>query len=188
MTTRRDYVFIGSSPAAEDCAQVGAPNYYELNKLELKMFKEAIIAKLGPPPEGAELGIKDGEVICYYDNEAGATYANKCESEAPQTWEEAGMKAPRLDDPAFTETELIPVPEKRTTQKTPPETCNLHGTTHQSRGCVGAIKNEFFDASLNLGTWADVCPACFGVYGQGVGTGRGQHYKKATDGKFYKVE
>lgn len=224
----RDYIHIGSSPAEESCAQVGADNYYALSKLELAAYKLAIVAKLGEPPDGAYLGIKDGEVVVYYDtgNEKATEYAYKCEADSPLTWEEVNMKAPRLDDPAFTKTELMPVPEGAYVEKTdmekvheildgggkmtmgavlesmapakkvyphsdPPEKCDLFVNKHTLLPCQsdGNITNEFFDAATKIGPWANMCPACFGRHTRGeLGTGKGQHYKKATDGKFYKVE
>lgn len=214
----QEYINIGSSPCDEDCAKVGAANYHELSKLELAAFQKAIIAKCGEPPDGARLGIKDREVVCFYDpeNEKATEYAFKCEGDSPATWEEVGMKAPRLDDPEFTKTELIPAPNPTATESEreqikrgflkPGQTlasgekveprrgewigtakCDLAGTRLAAREC-NPNPNEFIDGAMKIGQWANMCPACFGKNGRGLGKGVGQRYKKATDGKFYKVE
>lgn len=188
----RDYLVIGSAPYGEKCAQVGASNYYELSRLELRMFIEAIVQVLGVAPEGAMLGIKDGEVVCHYivGNEKAEAYAQRCETDAPQHWADVNMKAPRLDDPEFTEAELIQVPEKGVEFSGPPATCEMPG-------CSAVIKNEFFDGvtkpdSPAWGSWAAMCPACFCQHSAGGRDGCkssvGQRYRKAVDGKFYKVE
>jgi hypothetical protein len=96
----RDHLFIGSTPADEDCAQVGQPNYRREALAECRAFIEAIKKKLGPPPENAELAIKAcphdfgtyHEVVCYYEDtdRKSLDYALKCESDAPATWAEVG--------------------------------------------------------------------------------------------------
>lgn len=185
-----DYVYIGSSPCEEDCAQVGAANYHALSKLELEQFKKAIIQKMGEPPQGVELRIKEGEVVAAFDpdNEAASEWAWRCEGDAPATWEEVGMKAPRLDDPEFTKTELIAVPNPKKGAWLGGGTvkCDLAETGHKAKECE--LTNEFIDGATKFGPWANMCPACFGKNGRGLGMGVGQRYKKATDGNFYKVE
>ena len=96
----RDYISIGATPADEECAQVGTPDYAHAQKSreEGKRFIELIRKKLGEEPEGASLAIKSfphdfgtyHEVVCYYDdnNEQAVEYAYKCESDAPLTWED----------------------------------------------------------------------------------------------------
>ena len=51
----------------------------------------------------------------------------------------------------------------------PPETCNI---------CKKPIKDQFIDGNTVLGSWANMCPDCHGEFGTGLGTGRGQHYKR----------
>jgi hypothetical protein len=217
----RDYVMIGSSPCDEDCAQIGSPRYHELSKIELAQFKAAIIQKMGEPPEGCSLVVKEGEIACVYDtdNEKACAYAFACEDGSPATWEEVGMKAPRLDDDDFAATELLPTPNATATDEEkemikrgflkpghilesgakvekplkkhfgPPEKCDLHGSQFAASQCLGKIGNEFMDGSIPaVGSWGNVCPACFGHNRMGLGEGRGQRYKKAADGNFYKVE
>ena len=93
----RDYVDIGSSPCDEDCAQMGAPDYYTRAKAECARFIELIRKTLGPEPEGARLAVKSNphdfgayyEVVCYYvdENDEARKYAYRCESDAPATWD-----------------------------------------------------------------------------------------------------
>lgn len=190
----RDYTYIGSSPCDEECAQVGAANYHELSKLELAAFKKGLEEKYKKELEdtGASFGIKEGEIVCFYDthNQKACDFAYMVEGNTPATWAELNMKAPRLDDEAFTKDELIPVPTvKRMWMGSVPE-CQLgdgaafDGVAHGH----AAVTNEFIDGRLKIGQWAIMCPACFGMHGSGLGVGYGQRYKKATDGNFYKVE
>jgi hypothetical protein len=89
----RDYIDIGSTPANEECAQVGSDNYYEKARKECATFIGQIRREFGPEPGSARLGIKGNphdfgtyyEVVCYYDDndETGMDYAFKCESSAP---------------------------------------------------------------------------------------------------------
>ncbi len=93
----RDYVDIGSSPCDEDCAQMGAPDYYTRAKAECARFIELIRKTLGPEPEGARLAVKSNphdfgayyEVVCYYvdENDEARKYAYRGESDAPATWD-----------------------------------------------------------------------------------------------------
>lgn len=85
----RDYITIGSSPASEDCAQLGSADYHERSRKEMKAFINQIRREFGPEPDGARLAIKSfphdfgtySEVVCYYDdtNEAAMDYAFKTE-------------------------------------------------------------------------------------------------------------
>lgn len=96
----RDYLMISSSPAEEDCVQVGEDNYRRNALRECMAFKKALCKKLGEPPKGAELAIKAfphdfgtyHEVVCYFDdnNKEAFEYALKCESDFPMTWAEVG--------------------------------------------------------------------------------------------------
>ena len=67
--------------------------------------------------------------------------------------------------------------------KPSPGTCNL---------CGAPIEAEFFDAAIRTsrGThWADVCPLCHMMHGNGLGTGRGQLYRlDRKTGEFVKRE
>jgi hypothetical protein len=93
----RDYIDIGSSPAAEDCVQVGTEDYSILAREECKRFIEFIRKHKGPEPENARLAIKGNphdfgtyyEVVCYFDDEdeKAVEYAFACESDLPETWD-----------------------------------------------------------------------------------------------------
>lgn len=88
----RDYIDIGSTPANEDCEQLG-PNYdAQKARKECRAFIHQILRELGPEPEGANLAIKSNphdfgtylEVVCYFDdkNEKARNYAFRCEDTA----------------------------------------------------------------------------------------------------------
>lgn len=53
--------------------------------------------------------------------------------------------------------------------------------------CGSSITDEFYDAKTKRGPWAIMCPRCFVTHGVGLGTGKGQHYRK-VEGEFKKVE
>ena len=53
--------------------------------------------------------------------------------------------------------------------------------------CAGPVEQEFVDGKTKHGPWAIMCMECFAVFGTGLGTGRGQHYRKKNDGKFHKI-
>ena len=59
----------------------------------------------------------------------------------------------------------------------PPKQCDI---------CKGGIFNVFIDGKVMRGGWAIMCPICHRVLGNGLGTGRGQAYKKVGK-EFVKV-
>jgi len=71
----RDYISIGSTPAAETCAQVGAADYHSTARRECRAFINQIRREFGPEPDGARLFIKSNphdfgsylEVCCEYE-------------------------------------------------------------------------------------------------------------------------
>ena len=93
----RDYLYLGSTPSEEKCAQVGSDNYYDLAQAECTRFIELLRKTFGPEPEGAQLRIKYEshdfgtylEVVCYFSNThpESVEYAYRLDKEAPQTWE-----------------------------------------------------------------------------------------------------
>ncbi len=93
-----DYLNIGPSPASEDCAQLGKPDFYEQAKKECQAFKAQLIRAFGEPPQGARIASKAFqhdfgtyyEVVCYYqeDLEEAVDYAFKLENEMPEVWDE----------------------------------------------------------------------------------------------------
>jgi len=102
----RDYINIGATPAEEDCAQVGSPDYSSRARVECQRFIELIRKTLGPEPEGARLATKSFphdfggyfEGVCYFDDqdEEARKYAFRSEREAPTRWDGASPngKAP----------------------------------------------------------------------------------------------
>ncbi len=92
-----DFIELGSSPAEEDCVQVGNPDYHRLAKAECRRYLELIRKHCGEEPPGARLAIKSFphdfgsyyEVICYYDSysEEAMEYAFNLESDAPAYWD-----------------------------------------------------------------------------------------------------
>ena len=99
-----DYIPLGPGPCNEDAAQVGTPNYAAAMHKECRAYIRAIRRKLGPEPEGAQLGVMSFrhefgtcfEVVCRFDHArpAAVAYALRCEREAPETWGEVGMRPP----------------------------------------------------------------------------------------------
>lgn len=96
--------YVGSSPAEEDCAQVGrTPDYEKHNRLEVEIYRAAIIARFGIPPEGVVLEAKSCphdfgssyELQARYDveNEAAVAYAEAVEQGLAR-WLDTGFLAP----------------------------------------------------------------------------------------------
>lgn len=92
----RDYVDIGSVPAAEDCEQLG-PNYDPTKaRRECRAFINQLRRQFGEEPGSARLAIKSNphdfgtymEVVCYYDDrdDQGSEYAWACE-DMPEHWD-----------------------------------------------------------------------------------------------------
>jgi len=92
-----NYFSIGPSPSEEECAQVGEPSYRNKALEECTRYIALLRRTIGPEPEGARLGITwfahdvgpYGEVVCYFhtENRAAVAYAQRCEDDAPATWE-----------------------------------------------------------------------------------------------------
>jgi hypothetical protein len=93
----RDMIYIGPTPPAEDCQQVGI-NYNPVRaRRECQLYIRALRKVLGNEPEGARLSIKSEqhdfgsylEVVCYFDceNEKAVDYAYACEGDkSPAKW------------------------------------------------------------------------------------------------------
>lgn len=50
------------------------------------------------------------------------------------------------------------------------------------------IHDEFVDGATIYGPWALMTPECHSAQGRGLGTGRGQRYKRQPDGRWLKIE
>jgi len=95
----KDFINIGPTPPAEDCAQVCSENYPQKARAECRRYIKVIREKLGEEPEGARLAIKSFphefntyyEVVCYYESEniKARDYAFGIEDNGPLTWDEA---------------------------------------------------------------------------------------------------
>lgn len=92
----RDLLDLGSAPSHEDCAQVGAPDYWERARRECRAYIGLLRRTFGDEPDGASLSIKANphdfgtylSVVCHFDGEAAADYAYRCEGQGPQYWDD----------------------------------------------------------------------------------------------------
>ena len=95
----QEIIEIGTTPYEEECAQVGQDGYRAQAQKECAAYRSQLRRVFGEEPDGARLKIKGNshdfgtyfEVACYFDpeNEAAATYAYRCEAEAPAQWDDA---------------------------------------------------------------------------------------------------
>lgn len=54
-----EFLEIGPAPTNECCAQIGhTPEFEQVNRLEVKLYRAALMAKYGLPPKGCELTVK----------------------------------------------------------------------------------------------------------------------------------
>jgi hypothetical protein len=98
----KDYLSIGASPHAEDCAQVGQENYRKQAMKELRAFKNQLERLFPNPPTGCYLTIKSFphdfgtyyEVVCYFDDdiEESRHYAYNMENNTPENWDAAAVE------------------------------------------------------------------------------------------------
>jgi hypothetical protein len=99
--TMMDYLTIGCSPAAEECAQVGREDYHWRSAAECRALVNQLRRVHGEEPPGARLGVKSfphdfgsyREVVCHFDpeNEAAVNYAYACET-LPEEWDAQARK------------------------------------------------------------------------------------------------
>lgn len=91
-----DYVYLGTAPIMENCAQVGEEDYEEKVFKEMERYKKQIIKMFGEPPKGAKLrkkafshdfGIYYGLVVAF-DNmiDEAVIYATRVEGGLPEYW------------------------------------------------------------------------------------------------------
>jgi hypothetical protein len=98
---------LGSAPPLEDCAQVGCDDYHDRARKECRAYINLLRRTVGEEPNGASLSVKSNphdfgtylSVVCLYDPAVpGALdYAFRCESEAPQEWDDAARAELSLD-------------------------------------------------------------------------------------------
>ena len=94
----RDYFSLGSTPAGEDCIQVGQPNYMDESTKECQRYIAQLRRQFGTEPIGTRFGIKTfphdfgsyKEVVIYFDDEdeEAVHFAYKVEAECPEYWDE----------------------------------------------------------------------------------------------------
>lgn len=94
----QNYFTLGQTPAEEECAQVGSPDYMEKARAECKRYIDLLRKKFGPEPAGAQLKIKSFmhdfgdylEVVCEFDEDLpeSVEYACTCDEDPPRYWNE----------------------------------------------------------------------------------------------------
>ncbi len=92
-----NYFTLGPTPRDESCACVGEDDYMPRARAECKRFIALLRKKFGPEPEGAHFAVKSfmhdfgtyHEVVCWFDTDISESveYAQRCEDDAPATWE-----------------------------------------------------------------------------------------------------
>lgn len=98
----RDYLYLGPTPAEEDCEQLG-PNYDPGKaRLECGAYIAQLVRQFGEPPEGAWFKIKGEshdfgryyEATISFDDTIPATveYAFHVEANSPARWDDASKK------------------------------------------------------------------------------------------------
>jgi hypothetical protein len=186
---RTEHLTIGPSPAGEDCAQVGSPDYAKQARKECTAFVNQLRRQFGEEPDGASLRIKSNphDFGSYYevgvdydpDDEAAVAYALKVEREAPEEWDAEAQKELKPPRPApkprpgtvgaVLASKQKPAPaEKRWIGPIP--NCDFC----QTSGTVGG----FIDGKTNQGPWAHMCRPCHAKHGLGIGRGVGQEYDR----------
>lgn len=111
----RETLTIGSTPNAEDCAQVGSENYTERSRKECQAYINQLTRIYGEPPFGARYKISSNphdfgtyhEVDIVFDdqNEAAEEYAYKVELGC-ENWDDEARKELGLDAEASAPREL----------------------------------------------------------------------------------
>lgn len=94
----KDYIYIGSSPVEEPCAQVGSPDYFERSRAECKAFAAQLLRQFPDQPDSTYFIVKAQahdfgtyrEVVVVYDDadEESLNYALKVEGNTPANWDE----------------------------------------------------------------------------------------------------
>lgn len=96
-----DYVSIGSTPNAEDCAQVGKDNYSEQARKEGKAYINQLKRQFGEVPSAMfklkgfphDFGTYYEVCVVFSDgDEEAADFAYKVEVECPDYWDEEARK------------------------------------------------------------------------------------------------
>ena len=93
-----DEVSLGSTPSAEECAQVGTNDYHELTKMEIRAYANQIKRMFPNMPQGVSLKIQKNphdfgtyhELAIKFesDNEEASNFAYDIENNTPENWDE----------------------------------------------------------------------------------------------------
>lgn len=92
----KDFIYIGSSPYGEPCAQVGSPDYHTRSRIECRVFADQL-RRLFPPPAGGAIRILREPhdfgsyltVVAEFDpnSEESVNWAYRIEAEGPEHWD-----------------------------------------------------------------------------------------------------
>ena len=155
-----DWLYIGSSPYEEDCAQTVDPDYYTKSRKELHAFKEMIqrVHTIPDTCKNVSFGIKEGEVVVYYnpDIKEEVEYALLVESSKQLSrWDAKALKELKDSKEELKKGEFVKV------IKLPK--------------CDFCDKVAAYDGKTKSGPWANMCSHHWTEHGIGqLGTGRGQ--------------
>lgn len=96
-----EFLTMGSSPAEETCAQVGADNYDEQSIKECRAYLNQLGRQFGEPPAAGRFAIKSfphdfgsyREVVVYYKfgDEESTIFAFKVDGDVPARWDADAM-------------------------------------------------------------------------------------------------
>lgn len=98
-----DWMYLGPTPADEDCAQVGTNNFRQRAKKEMTAYCNQLYRQF---PDATEIGVRFkihwemhdfgeyGEVVALYsdDNDKAYEYAINVEHNLPESWDDEALK------------------------------------------------------------------------------------------------
>jgi len=97
----RDSLYIGSTPADEDCESLGADYDPQKARFECQVYAAQLVREHGRPPEGARLRITSNphdfgdylsvNLVCDTDNQEHMEYYLKCEGEGSNHWDDKSL-------------------------------------------------------------------------------------------------
>lgn len=93
-----EFIYLGSTPPDEPCAQLGTYGYGELVVAECERYRKLILQKFGEPPAGVDLRMKwaqhdygdYAELVVFVDpaDKAAQDWALAVEWNGPLTWDD----------------------------------------------------------------------------------------------------
>lgn len=93
----RDFIYIGSVPSEEECAQAGSPDYEERSHLELQQFKRMLetafpLVNFRIKRQSHDFG-SYSEIVAYYDDEDEAQTEQAYDAECHfEHWDDEARK------------------------------------------------------------------------------------------------